>query len=215
MLANQRRIVGLGSPEKEGGMQKPGGKPRVLGVFGSPRRDGNSSTLLEEVLAGAEERGAVVERVILGDKRIGPCLACDACLKTGTCLQRDDMQALVTRMVESDVWALATPVYWWGPSAQLKAFVDRWYGPWHDPKIHAAFAGKRAVLVVTMGDSHATTARHVVGMFRDAFAYLDMTLAATVLAPNVSDRGDAAKRRELLTAARNAGRDAVGGLPRT
>jgi multimeric flavodoxin WrbA len=193
-------------------MAKLGQKPRVLGVFGSPRRDGNSSTLLEEVLGAAEQQGAAVERAVLADKTIAPCRACDACLKTGICVQDDDMQELVDRMVESHVWALATPVYWWGPSAQLKAFVDRWYGAWHNPAHRAAFAGKRAVLVVSMGDSDPATARHVVGMFQDAFAYIGVTLAATVLAPNVSDGSDASKRAELIDAARAAGREAVANL---
>ncbi|MEN6370245.1 MAG: flavodoxin family protein [Thermotogota bacterium] len=186
--------------------------PRVLGVFGSPRLDGNSSTLLEEVLRAAEQRGAAVERAVLADKRIAPCRACDACLKAGVCVQHDDMQELVNRMVESDVWALATPVYWWGPSAQLKTFVDRWYGAWHNPAHRAAFAGKRAVLVASMGDSDPATARHVVGMFQDAFTYVGMTLTATVLAPNVSSRSDASKRPDLMDAARAAGREAVANL---
>ncbi|MDD4904179.1 MAG: flavodoxin family protein [Candidatus Bipolaricaulis sp.] len=85
------------------------GKVRVLGVFGSPRTAGNSSTLLEEVLAGAEEQGAVVERVLLAKKLIAPCLSCDACSQTGVCVQRDGMSGLVEPMVVSDVWALATP----------------------------------------------------------------------------------------------------------
>ncbi len=187
-------------------MTRSGRKPRVLGVFGSPRRDGNSSTLLAEVLGATEQRGATVERVVLADKRIAPCRACDACANASGCVQHDDMEELVAHMVESDVWALATPVYWWGPSAQLKTFVDRWYGAWHNPAHRAAFAGKRAVLVVSMGDSDPATARHVVGMFQDAFAYMGMTLAATVLAPNVSNRSDASKRPELIDAARSAGR---------
>ena len=190
-------------------MMMSGRTPRVLGVFGSPRHAGNSATLLEEVLIGAEEGGAVVGRVLLGEKTIAPCLACDACSTTGACVQRDDMQELVSDMVASEVWVLATPVYWWGTSAQMKAFVDRWYGPWHDPKTRAAFAGKRAVLVVTLGDTDPKTARHVVGMFDDALAYLGATLTASVVAPGVSGPRDAANRPDLLAAARAAGHNVI------
>jgi multimeric flavodoxin WrbA len=196
-------------------MAKSAQTPRVLGVFGSPRHDGNSATLLGGVLAGAKEKGAVVERVVLADRAIAPCRACDACLTTGACVQRDDMQELVSNMVASEVWVLATPVCWWGPSAQMKAFVDRWYGPWHDPRTRAAFAGKRAVLVVTLGDTDPKTARHVVGMFDDALAYLGATLTASVVAPGVSAPTDAANRSDLLATARAAGREAVAGLRRT
>ncbi|MDD4904180.1 MAG: NAD(P)H-dependent oxidoreductase [Candidatus Bipolaricaulis sp.] len=101
------------------------------------------------------------------------------------------------------------PVYWWGPSAQLKAFVDRWYGPWHDPDIRKALAGKRALLAITLGDPNPQTADHVIGMFRDAFHYLGMHLAPAVLATGVSDRGDVGRRPDLLSRARRAGRDIV------
>lgn len=182
---------------------------RVLAVFGSPRRGGNSATLLEEALGAAEGEGATVERVYLGDKAIRACRACDACRKQGVCVQKDDMPELVSRLVEADVWMIATPVYWWGPSAQLKTFVDRWYAPWHDAAARGSFATKRAVLIVTMGDSDPATGRHVVGMFEDALAYIGTTLTATVLGANLSDGTDAAKRPDLLEAARSAGRAAA------
>ncbi|MDD5264208.1 MAG: NAD(P)H-dependent oxidoreductase [Candidatus Bipolaricaulis sp.] len=103
-------------------------------------------------------------------------------------------------------------MYWWGPSAQLEAFVDRWYGAWHNPAHRAAFAGKRAIVVASMGDSDPATARRVVGMFEDAFTYMGVTLAATVPAPNVSNCFDASKRAHLIDAARAAGRKAVANL---
>jgi multimeric flavodoxin WrbA len=103
-------------------------RKRMLGIVGSPRRGGNTEILVDEVLCGAEEAGALVEKVILSKLNIAPCRACDACRKTGQCAQRDDMPALLKKMERSQVWVLGTPVYWWGPTAQFKAFLDRWYG---------------------------------------------------------------------------------------
>ncbi|MGD9675524.1 MAG: flavodoxin family protein [Candidatus Bipolaricaulia bacterium] len=185
---------------------------RVLGVFGSPRRGGNSATLLEEALVAAEREGAVVERVFLADRTIGACRACEACLEGGICVQEDDMQEIVARLVEADIWIIGTPVYWWGPSAQLKAFLDRWYAPWHHEAARASFKTKRAALIVAMGDSDAATGRHVVGMFQDALAYIGVALAATVLGTGLGDPDDAARRPDLLAAARAAGRKVTSGL---
>jgi multimeric flavodoxin WrbA len=84
----------------------------VLGIVGSPRRGGNTETLVDEVLRGAEEAGALVEKVILSKLDIGPCRACDACQDTGECVQRDDMPALLEQMEHSQVWVLGTPIYW-------------------------------------------------------------------------------------------------------
>jgi multimeric flavodoxin WrbA len=66
-------------------------RKQVLGVVGSPRRGGNTEILVDEALAGAEEAGALVEKVLLGELDIAPCRACNACQKTGQCVQRDDV----------------------------------------------------------------------------------------------------------------------------
>lgn len=88
-------------------------KVSVLGVAGSPRRGGNTETLLDEVLRGVIEAGAVTEKVVLSQSNVGPCRACNACSRTGTCIQNDDMAAIVEKMKGSRIWVLATPVYWW------------------------------------------------------------------------------------------------------
>ena len=98
---------------------------KVLGIVGSPRRKGNTEVLVDEVLAGAAEVGISTEKVILTDLQISPCKACDACRKSENCLQEDDMMELLDKMGQCDVWVLGTPLYWWGPSAQFKVFLDR------------------------------------------------------------------------------------------
>ena len=183
-------------------------RKRVLGIVGSPRRGGNTETLVDEVLRGAQEAGAAVEKVILSELEIAPCEACDACLDTGECVHQDDMTALLERMRRSEVWVLGTPVYWWGPSAQFKTFLDRWYQA--GPQTEATFQGRRVIVVVSMGDADVGTARHVVGMLTDALAYVEAEFFATVLAPGVNDPGEVRKHPNLLAAAYRAGREALG-----
>ena len=182
----------------------------VLGISGSPRRRGNTETLIDEVLRGAEQEGASVEKVILSECEIAPCDACSSCEADGECVHQDDMAALFDKMRRSQVWVLGTPVYWWGPSAQMKLFVDRWYAKVFLDEDKAIFRGRRIVLAIPMGDADAGTARHTVGMFTDALMYAEADLVATVLAPGVNDRGEVAGHASVMAAARQAGRQAVG-----
>jgi multimeric flavodoxin WrbA len=190
-------------------MTKPGRKTRVLGIVGSPRQGGNTDILVDEILRGAREAGAEVEKVMLGDLAIAACQACYACRESGKCVQTDDMEDLFAKMEASSVWVLGTPVYWWGPTAQLKAFVDRWFARGQDPFCKDTFEGRRVILAIPMGDTDAATGRHVVGMFTDALAYVKAELFATVLAPGAYEAGDVADNAEVLDRARRAGRDAV------
>jgi len=180
-------------------------RKRVLGIVGSPRRGGNTDILVDEVLTGAAEAGALTEKAVLSKLEINPCRACDACGKTGKCAQQDDMHALLEQMEQSDVWVLGTPVYYWGPTAQFKAFVDRWYGAGKA----VAFAGKRVILTIPLGSGNAYDARHTVGMLEDALAWQKSELLTTILAPGVMERGAVRDHPDVLAAARQAGRDAI------
>jgi multimeric flavodoxin WrbA len=182
---------------------------RVLGIVGSPRRKGNTEILVEEVLRGANEAGAAVDKVILCELDIAPCDACDSCVDTGECITVDAMEGLFPMMQQSQVWVLGTPVYWWGPSAQFKAFVDRWYAKVQREEDKALFRGRRVILVVPMGDADAKTARHVVGMMTDALEYVGAELLATVLAPGANAAGDVRQLPDVLAAAYAAGMAAV------
>jgi multimeric flavodoxin WrbA len=187
----------------------PEHKKHVLAIMGSPRKGGNTDVLVDEILKGAREAGAIVQKITLTDLEVAPCIACAACRTTGECVQEDDMTGLFDRMKTSDIWVLGTPVYWWGPSAQLKAFVDRWYGKADKDGTAEVFNGRRVVLAVPLGDEDAETARHVVGMFQDSLSYVGAELFATVIAPGVYDMGDVRKQQDVLEKARQAGRDAV------
>ena len=175
----------------------------VLGIVGSPRRGGNTETLVDEVLAGSQEADAVTEKVILNELRISPCQACNACYKTRTCVQKDDMAALLEQMDKSEVWVLGTPVYWWGPTAQFKAFLDRFYGA-HT----VTFKGRRVILVIPLGGS-AQYARYTVGMLTDVLNYLGTDLVATVVAPGSEGLGSVRRNTTVLAQARSAGRNVI------
>jgi multimeric flavodoxin WrbA len=186
-------------------MLKASNPTRVLGIVGSPRRSGNTEILVDEVLTGASEAGAQTEKVILSHLDIGPCRACDACKKKGRCVQQDDLLRLLEQMEQSQVWVLGTPVYYWGPTAQFKAFIDRWYGA---GKI-VTFKDKCVILAIPLGSGSAYDARHTVGMLEDILAWQRSELLTTILALGVMARGAVRNHSEMLAEARQAGRDAI------
>ena len=97
----------------------------VLILSSSPRKDGNSDLLCQEFFKGAREAGHSVELVRIAEKKIGYCQACYACTRLGKCFQQDDMNELAAKMEQADVIVLATPVYFYSMSGQLKVFIDR------------------------------------------------------------------------------------------
>jgi len=177
---------------------------RVLGIVGSPRSGGNTEILVDTVLRGSEEVGAQVEKVILSELDIAPCQACNACRNTGECVQRDDMAALLEKMQRSQVWVLGTPVYYFGPTAQFKAFIDRWY-------IGRAetFKGRYVILTISFEDPDPNIARYAVGMLADSLAWKKAELFATVLVPSASDRGKVRQYTDVLAATFLAGQEAI------
>jgi len=99
----------------------------ILGVMCSPRKRGNTKILLDEALAGAAESGATTDMILAGELNIAPCDGCLSCMKTQKCHIKDDMQEAYAKVLAADGIIFATPVYFLGPTAQAKTFVDRLY----------------------------------------------------------------------------------------
>jgi multimeric flavodoxin WrbA len=99
---------------------------KVLAFAGSPRRHGNSETLLDWVLdAMIAEPGVVIEKVALDEANINPCRGCNACEKLNKCVQRDGMDIYHDKIVEADIILLSSPIYCMGIASQAKALIDR------------------------------------------------------------------------------------------
>jgi multimeric flavodoxin WrbA len=103
---------------------------KVLALLGSPRKKGNTESLLRAVLEGVVAGGGSPELVRLCDLHIDPCIGCGGCAKTGRCVLADDMQVLYPKIGEADRVILASPIYFYGITAQAKAFVDRCQAMW-------------------------------------------------------------------------------------
>lgn len=101
-------------------------KKRVLILSSSPRQHGNSDTLCDEFLRGAREAGHDAEKIFLRDRTIYYCTGCGTCTEPGrSCPQYDDAREIIEKMVGADVIVLASPVYFYAMSAQMKTLIDR------------------------------------------------------------------------------------------
>ena len=97
----------------------------ILALVGSPRLGGNTDFLVDQVLEEAAKLGAKAEKIILSRYKVAPCLGHDDCGSFESCVQNDDTSWILDRFCEADGVILATPVYYFNVSAQLKAFMDR------------------------------------------------------------------------------------------
>jgi len=98
---------------------------RIVAVVGSPRFNGNTNYLTDQALSMAGAKGVATEKIILSDYRIYPCQAHDECRELTACLQDDDMRSIVAKVYIADGIILASPVYYYNVSAQMKIFIDR------------------------------------------------------------------------------------------
>jgi multimeric flavodoxin WrbA len=156
--------------------------PRILIVNGSPRKNGNCATLVEQVAAGARSLGGAVEVFNLADMDIRPCDACDSCQETGggVCVISDDMQSLYPRLREADAIVIASPIYWFSVTAQTKLFIDRCYAL--QGAAGNVLGGKRFGILLTYGDDdpYSSGAVNAIRMFQDMFRYVQADLVGLV-----------------------------------
>ena len=176
----------------------------VIGFVGSPRKKGNTHLLVAKILEGAQAAGATTEIVFLNDLVIRECDGCLACWKGKPCPKQDDMNGLYAKIAASDAIVFGTPVYWYGPTALMKGFIDRFVyfnGEANRPMIR----GKRAAVAIVLEETHEQTWRPVVEFFEKSLAYLEMKPAGTIIVPGVGKKGEILNRPQRLEEAYRLG----------
>jgi len=181
---------------------------KVLGLWGSPRQGGNSEILLDAFMEGAAQGGAAVEKIVLRNLKITPCLEIYHCFKDGTCPIKDDMRELYDKLLSAQVVALASPVFFYGLSAQAKAMIDRTQALWSRRYVlKQDFPGgdRQGVLLctgATKGRLLFVGCRLTAKYFFDA---INVSYAGEILVRGVDEKGAILKKPETLTAARDLG----------
>ena len=179
---------------------------KLLVLTSSPRPKGNSTILAAEAACGAKNAGAEVRTFHLAKMKIGPCLGCDGCRKpkaTG-CVQKDDMRTLYAALRAADAVLIATPVYWFTMSAQVKVFMDRLYAFGADS--YRPLKGKRVGIILTYGDADpfVSGAVNALRSFQDAFAYVGAPIEGMVYG-SADKPGDVRTDKALMKDARALG----------
>ena len=187
----------------------------VLGIFGSPRRGGNTEVLLEEALRGAETEGAKVERLYLSDFTITPCKECHGCDATGNCVILDDMQKIYTKLLEADVVILASPIFFYGVTAWTKALIDRSQALWSrkyllkDPSLGKEGKKRKGFFISVGATKGPKVFEGAILTAKYFFDVLNAEYTGELLFRGVEAKGDILKHPEALQEAYETGRELV------
>jgi len=193
-------------------------KIKVLGIYGSPRKGGNTDTLLSEALNGAKAAGAEVDSLRVCDFNITPCRGCHDCTREGICRINDDMQGIYPRLLNADIVILASPIFFYGVTGWTKALIDRSQALWerkytlHDPALGDQAQKKKGFFISvggTKGQKLFEGTSLTVKYFFDAF---NAAYAGDLLFRKVDANGDIHKYPEALPQAFAAGQKLVADL---
>jgi len=142
---------------------------KVLAINGSPRKNGNTETVLDAFLKGAEDAGAETNKVRLVDIDFKCCRGCNACHKKGTCVIKDNLTPLFEEVSKADVLVLASPIYSMTVTAEMKAFIDRGQFLWAQKFMTKTLVFDENHLKKHIGVYLSTSGQPVDGIFNAAF----------------------------------------------
>lgn len=166
---------------------KPNNKTamKIVVLTGSPRSNGNSAYLAEQFIKGAREQGHEVFRFDCAFKHVEACRACNRCGMNGNCIFNDDFIELRPHLIEAHMVVFATPMYYFGVSAQMKRVIDRFYA------INGQIKGahKKAAFMMTYADTAKAEAEPMLLHYRTLINYLGWTSVGEIVAPGVWTAG--------------------------
>ncbi len=172
----------------------------LLCLAGSPRKGGNSDLLLDAFASGAVEAGVGIEKVCIADLDISPCMGCGGCAKTGKCVIDDDMTRLYPKLLSSSSILVSTPVYFMGPSAQLKVVIDRCQAIWAGRLIAGDKGSKErhGFVIAVSAQDNKRAFQCTLSIVRAFFVTLGLGCEAELCYPGLEERGAVLKHHEML-----------------
>jgi len=178
---------------------------KVVAIVGSPHADGNTSYLADQALEELASQGIETEKIVLGQCVIGPCLAHDKCGTFSACKVKDDAPGIIEKYNRADGVILASPVYFFDVSAQMKAFIDRNFFTFtHGGKKKAKYAGLIAIGGGGGADETIATLKRFAGLpDENCFVVAGYT-----------GQDSARNKSELVKHARDMGKKMAAKLPR-
>ena len=153
---------------------------------GSVRRGGNTELLVQSFAEGARKNNSV-EIVSVADFKVNPCIGCNSCFnrEENDCSQNDDMTKVYEKLKSTDILVIASPVYFYGISAQLKAMIDRLHTPMRN-----SFPIKKLALILVGAASLPEMFDAIKVQYRLALNFFGLEDAGTVLVRGAKEKGD-------------------------
>jgi len=183
---------------------------RVLGIAGSPRRNGNTEILLDEALRGAKESGCDVTKLILNELEILPCQECGGCDETGICVVKDDMQKVFEEIERADFIVLSSPIFFGSLTAQAKAAIDRFQGWWiakYILKKPRAEEQKGGFFICVGGQERLDFFNNARMIVKNFFATASIKYVGDLYYPGINKKGEIKKCPEALKESFNVGKN--------
>jgi len=188
---------------------------KVLGIYGSPRRGGNSDVLLDRALDGARSIGAETASLYARDLKISGCIECGGCDETGQCVVDDEMQRVYPLLREADLIFLSSPIFFYSFPSQIKALIDRCQALWNlrmlaKKKEERRFYHQGKGYLIAVGASHGKSLFEGVQLAaKYFFDALDMEYKEGLFFRGLEKKGAAVHRSEALQQAFEFGKRAV------
>lgn len=183
---------------------------KVLAIYGSPRKEGNTSLLLRQLVKGVREQGSSVTEVSLTDRKILPCVADYSCAQTGECFIQDDMQDIYNHMVDHDCIVLAAPIFFYNVNAQTKALIDRSQALWArkyilKKSVNPLGVKKKGIFISVGATKGAKLFDGTLLTIKYFFDTMDAELTRSLLYKSVDRAGDIMKHPSAMQDARTLG----------
>lgn len=187
---------------------------KTIAFLGSPRKDGNTELLLKEVIKGVESAGSQVEVFNLNKLNMKACQDCGGCNDTGECIYHDDMDRIYDAIKTADRIILASPIFFFALSAQVKLMIDRCQSFWCEKylmgkPIEGGEAGRKGLLLLVGGMKSEAGVKSSESCAKAFFRTVSVSEHETLSYLNVDAKGDILKHPTALKDAYEAGRKLV------
>ena len=176
-----------------------------IGIVGSPRKGGNTETLVSHILSGAKDRGAETRLFHLSTMAIGGCEGCGYCRSNPHCKRNDDMQTLYSEIKSANGLVIGSPVYMWQMSAQTKLFVDRLLAFLNKDFSSRLARRTKLILAFTQGQGDVKAFKAYFDQTAAMMGFLGFNVLETIVAGGTLAKKDIARQAALLKTARASG----------
>lgn len=183
---------------------------KAMLISGSPRKNGNTMTILSAIERGLSDHGFVTKCIVLSDSNIQYCVGCKFCYKTGICVLNDDVASIVKEIFDAQLVIVASPSYWGDVTAQLKTFIDR-CTPFCDTNAERKLAATntKGVAVAVRAGMNKAENENLVNTIEHFLGHLNIPMISSFTVEGINTTDDLVKRLDVLEDAYDFGKSLV------